>query len=109
MPSDAVTDPDYFDDSSRVPCSEPHTTETVEVLRLSEPTIAEAKEATGACWDPVAAYLGVDLDHWVHWRFVTFLWQLLHSCVWFCALICDGPTGECTLWQVTQLMFRYSF
>ena len=44
MPSDAVTAPDYFDDSSKVPCSEPHTTETVKVLRLSEPTIAEAKE-----------------------------------------------------------------
>ena len=45
VPSDAVTDPDYFDDSPKVPCSEPHTTETVEMLRLSEPTIAEAKEA----------------------------------------------------------------
>jgi hypothetical protein len=74
VPSDAVTDTDdRFDDSSKVPCSEPHTTETVKVLRLSEPTIAEAKEAKGACWDPVAAYLGVDLEHWVPWRSVTFL------------------------------------
>jgi len=75
VPTDAVTDPDYFDDSPKVPCSEPHTTETVKVLRLSEPTIAEAKEATakGACWEPVAAYLGVDSEHWVHWRSATFL------------------------------------
>ncbi len=74
VPSDAVTDTDdRFDDSSKVPCSEPHTTETVKVLRLSEPTIAEAKEAKGACWDPVRVYLGVDLEHWVHWRSVTFL------------------------------------
>lgn len=74
VPAEAVIDPGYwFDDSSTVPCSEPHTTETVEVLRLSEPTIAEGKEARGACWDAVAVHLGVDLEHWVHWRFRTFL------------------------------------
>jgi Septum formation len=57
----------WFDDSPTVPCNEPHTTETVLVLRLTEPTIAEAKQGLGTCFERVRVYLGVDLDNWVPW------------------------------------------
>jgi hypothetical protein len=68
VPADAAADPKYwFDDSSQVPCSEPHTTETVQVLRLEEPTVVQAKREVGPCWNWVRLYLGVDLSHWVHW------------------------------------------
>jgi hypothetical protein len=74
VPADSAADPDYwFDDSREVPCTEPHTTETVSVLRLTEPSIAEAKEAGSTCWDRVRIYIGVDLDHWVPWGDVAFL------------------------------------
>jgi hypothetical protein len=74
VPLDAAVDPDYwFDDSATVPCTEPHTTETAQVLQLSEPTIAEAKKEVGSCWDAVRIYLGVDLDHWVPWSLAVFL------------------------------------
>ena len=39
----------WFDDSARVPCTEPHTTETAQVLELSAPTIAEAKQEAATC------------------------------------------------------------
>ena len=34
----------FVDDSDRVPCSEPHTTETALVVPLDEPTIGAAKQ-----------------------------------------------------------------
>jgi hypothetical protein len=63
----------WFDDSPTVPCTEPHTIETVDVLRLTEPTISEAKEASVTCWDRVSAYLGVDADSWVPWMYAYYL------------------------------------
>ena len=39
-----MTDPNYwFDDSAQVPCTNPHTTETVITYSLAEPTIKEAE------------------------------------------------------------------
>ena len=37
----------WFDDSFKVSCTEPHTTETVSVHQLTNPTVAEAKEMAG--------------------------------------------------------------
>ena len=46
----SVVDQQYwFDDSARVPCTEPHTTETVIAFSLPEPTIAEAEKALNFC------------------------------------------------------------
>ena len=74
VPVDDAVDPDYWiDDSSKVSCTEPHTTETVSVQRLTNPTVAEAKEMAGRCRDEVIAYLGVSPDHWVHWGVRGFL------------------------------------
>jgi Septum formation len=74
VPAKDAMDPDYlFDNSPTVPCTEPHTTETAQVLQLSKPTIAEAKRQAGSCWDPVRVYLGVNPDHWVAWGWKVFL------------------------------------
>lgn len=68
LPDDALTDPDYwFDDSPRVPCTEPHNTETAQVLLLDEPTVDRAEELGDVCWDEARRYVDVDLDHWVPW------------------------------------------
>jgi hypothetical protein len=73
VPADEPDNHHWFDDSPTVPCTEPHTSETVSVLPLTEPTIAEAKETAAACWEEVLAYLGVDSEHWVHWSWAAFL------------------------------------
>src|SRR4051794_4442065 len=50
VPAASVVDQDYwFDDSAQVPCTEPHTTETVMAFSLPEPTIAEAVKALNFC------------------------------------------------------------
>jgi Septum formation len=73
VPADAADLNYWFDDSPTVPCTEPHTTETVLVLRLTEPTIAEAKQGFGTCWERVRVHLGVDLDSWVPWMTAVLL------------------------------------
>ena len=65
--------PDWFDDSSQVPCTEPHTTETALVIELSEPTTAEAKERVNECWNFVRVYVGINSATWVPWTFVGYL------------------------------------
>jgi hypothetical protein len=56
-----------------VPCTEPHTAETVAVITLTEPTIAEARESHYSCGDYVRGYLGVDLTRWVPWGAHAFM------------------------------------
>ena len=64
----------WFDDSARVPCTEPHTTETAQVLELSAPTIAQAKQEGGdLCRDYVLNYVGVDGQRWIPWGSVMYL------------------------------------
>ena len=70
---DAVDDDYWFDDSAPVSCTEPHTTETVSVQRLTAPTVADAKEQADRCREDVIAYLGISTDHWVHWAVRGFL------------------------------------
>ncbi len=74
MPAASVVDQNYwFDDSAQVPCTEPHTTETVFVFSLPEPTIAEALKNLNSCVDHVRGYLGVDGASWVPWSLAAFL------------------------------------
>jgi hypothetical protein len=69
-----VVDQEYwFDDSARVPCTDPHTTETVFVFSLPEATIAEAVKNLNSCDDHVRGYLGVDGESWIPWSPVAFL------------------------------------
>ena len=64
----------WFDDSTRVPCTEPHTTETAQVVELSAATIAEARrEGNDLCRTYVIDYLGVDDQSWIPWGFEYFL------------------------------------
>ena len=75
VPAELATNEDYwFDDSARVPCTEPHTTETAQVLELSAPTIAEAKQDGGdLCREYVRAYLGIDDQSWIPWASTFYL------------------------------------
>ena len=74
MPAASAVDPQYwFDDSAQVPCTSPHTTETVTTYSLAEPTIDEAERLVHYCGDDVREYLGIDEDSWVPWRAVAFL------------------------------------
>ena len=76
VPADADGDADpsdWFDDSPRVPCTEPHTTETAHVLQLTEPTLAEVKERFSDCWDHVRVYLSVDENSWIPWGYGAWL------------------------------------
>ena len=71
VPPQEANDPNHwFDDSPTVPCNKPHNTETVTVLVLTKPTVAEAKKMPDdVCWNAVRIYDGVDPDHWVPWTF----------------------------------------
>ena len=63
----------WFDDSPVVPCTEPHTTETVSTELLQEATVKRAKERGDSCWEDARVYVGVDLDHWVPWAALLYL------------------------------------
>jgi hypothetical protein len=72
--TDDAVDHDYwFDDSAEVACTEPHTSETVSVLGLEDPTATDAREMAERCKQDVLAYLEVSPDHWVHWEARGFL------------------------------------
>jgi hypothetical protein len=64
----------YFDDSARVPCTEPHTTETALVAPLTEPTIAAAKQLAEGCRTAVIRYVGLDAEeNWIPWGWTAFM------------------------------------
>lgn len=75
QPAKAFTPDHWFDDSPKVACTKPHTTETVDVFELADPTIRRAKETWNACWREAQAYLGsfMSRDHWVPWNPIVFL------------------------------------
>jgi hypothetical protein len=74
VPASNALDSDYwFDDSTVVDCSEPHTTETAEVIRLTDPTVAEASEYLNLCGEYARTYLGVDPASWVPWGGAAYL------------------------------------
>lgn len=67
-------DPDYWhDDSPRVPCDKPHTTQTVRVFSLEEPTAAAVMERSNSCHRYARLYVGADIKTWVPWLAVMFL------------------------------------
>jgi Septum formation len=63
----------WFDDSPRVPCNEPHTTETAGFVVLPEATVAEAESFADDCFEIVRGYVGVNQNSWIPWAAVTFL------------------------------------
>jgi hypothetical protein len=63
----------WFDDSPRVPCSGPHTMETVLSYDLDKPTPEAAKEMASLCLTQARVYVGSDLAHWVPWNALFFL------------------------------------
>jgi len=78
VPAASAFDAQYwFDDSARVPCTEPHTTQTALAVPLAEPTIAAAKERVGeragGCWDVVRRYVGIDEEDWIPWGYAAYL------------------------------------
>jgi len=74
VPAAAFSDTNYwFDDSARVPCTDPHSTETVVTYSLAEPTIDEAKRLAHYCWGDVHDYLGIDETNWIPWGWAAFL------------------------------------
>jgi hypothetical protein len=75
VPARSVYDDTYWhDDSPRVPCKQEHTTETVVVLALTEPTAQEAeKRAVDMCWNYVRLYVGIDERSWIPWGMAAFL------------------------------------
>jgi hypothetical protein len=74
VPSANVADPKYwYDDSSSVPCGEPHTTETVRTIRLDKPTAAAAEDEADVCVRSVVEFIGISTVSWVPWGAVLFL------------------------------------
>ncbi len=56
-----------YDASPQVPCSEPHTTETVASYYLERPTQAQAEKVVDDCTRSITAYIGIENDAWVPW------------------------------------------
>jgi hypothetical protein len=75
VPADQVAyGTQWQDDSPQVPCRQQHTTETVAVLALAEPTVEEAeKRAVDMCWEYVRLYVGIDERSWIPWGMTAFL------------------------------------
>ena len=61
-----LDDPDVVaDDTPTVPCSERHTSQTVAVYRLAEPTVAEARALSGQCNSDARLLAGIDSHTWL--------------------------------------------
>lgn len=71
-PALAVDQQYLYDDSARVPCTEPHTTETAWTVRLDEFTPAAVKQVVDGCWEPVLRYVGIDETSWVPWGYFVY-------------------------------------
>jgi hypothetical protein len=83
------------DDSRQVPCTPPHTTETVSSFALPEPT-AEAATADGVtCGQTVGEYLNIDNASWINAGSVLFLpskAEIAHGASWArCDAFIPGP------------------
>ena len=68
----AVDQQYLYDDSARVPCTEPHTTETALTVRLDEFTPAAVKQVVDGCWNAVRRYVGIDEASWVPWGYMVY-------------------------------------
>ena len=73
-PSRAFAQDYWFDDlSTPVPCTQPHTSETVSTVELDEPTAKEAEVFVDWCWQNVHDYIDINLDHWIPWSTLMYL------------------------------------
>jgi hypothetical protein len=105
VPPESAADPDYWhDDSTQVPCGQAHTTETVSVLALAEPTRAEAeRRAVEICAVDVAAYLGIDPRGWIPWGSAALLpsaKQIADGASW---VRCDAVFPESPAWERARI------
>lgn len=76
----------WFDDSPVVPCSEPHTTETVLVVELDSPTPKQASDFDQVCWDKARNYVASDATAWIPWTEAEYLpskEQIANGASWF--------------------------
>ena len=69
---DLAADP-RFDESPKVSCTQPHTTQTAGTIIVPEPTVAAAKKLGNDCWEHARTFIGVDTDHWIPWTVLMFL------------------------------------
>lgn len=87
----------WHDDSPQVPCRKQHTTETVAVLALAEPTAQEAeKRAVDMCREYARLYMSVDQRSWIPWGMAAFLpseEQIADGASW---IRCDATLPDLT-------------
>ena len=96
----------WFDDSHRVPCSSPHTMETVLAYDLEEPTVANADELGSTCLTQARIYVGSSLTDWVPWNALLFLpskAQVARGASW---VRCDVAIGSQTGFDPTTIRAR---
>ena len=101
-----LTETYWFDDSPRVPCSSPHTMETVLTYDLDEPTIAKAQELAPVCITQARIYVGSDLADWVPWNALMFLpskAQVARGASW---VRCDVAIASQTGFDPTTIVAR---
>src|SRR6478735_1310622 len=84
-----------YDDSRQVPCTEPHTTETVSTFTLTEPTVKEAEPTGASCGNIAGLYLNVDNESWMDTGAFLFLpskRQVAEGASWVrCDAFVPGP------------------
>jgi len=84
-----------YDDSRQVPCTQPHTTETVSTFTLTEPTAKEAEPTGGTCGGIVGGYLNIDNESWIDADAFLFLpskQQVADGASWVrCDVLIPGP------------------
>jgi hypothetical protein len=74
VPPKVAVDPAHLHDDSRpVPCTEPHTTDTVGTFTLSEPTQEELNLTGDTCAHLGVDYLGIDDRSWIPWGVTEYL------------------------------------
>jgi len=96
----------WFDDSPKVPCSHPHTLETVLTYDLHEPTVANAQELAPVCLTQARIYVGSDLADWVPWNALMFLpsrSQMARGASW---VRCDVAIASQTGFDPTTIAAR---
>jgi len=73
IPPEGFTAGHRFNDSPKVPCTKPHTAETVFVLKVAEPTVQAAEQWIDQCGRAVQEYVGLRVGQWVPVSQLTWL------------------------------------
>lgn len=73
IPPEGFTAGHRFNDSPKVACTQPHTTETVFVLKVAKPTVQAADQWIDQCARAVHEYVGLHVGQWVPVSQLTWL------------------------------------